>query len=142
MLYARIKLEDTNYAELDNSRLITSPDSDELEEIYNAYCVYKDFSSVEPIFPEEYYDIRNDVIGYYNEDTLVAFSLMRRYNNKNVEAVQFAWNYRNPKLKLGIISLRSECALYKRLGFDYLYLGEANEYKKKINGFEILGPRK
>jgi len=27
------------------------------------------------------------------------------------------------------------------LGFDYLYLGEANDYKKKINGFEILGPR-
>ena len=141
MLYARIKLSETDYTELPNYKIITDPDQDELEELFNSYCVYKKFSSVEPVFPEEYHELRNDVIGYYNEDTLVAFSLMRRYNNKNVEAVQFAWDYKNPKLKLGIASLRSECALYKRLGFEYLYLGEANEYKKQINGFEILGPR-
>jgi len=103
--------------------------------------VYKQFKSVTPIFVEEYLDEKNDVIGYYDQEKLVAFSLIRRYNSKNIEAVQFAWDYANPKLHLGISSLRSECALYKQLGFDYLYLGEANDYKKKINGFEILGPR-
>ena len=141
MLYARIKLSKTNYTELPNGKIIDTPSSDILESIYNSYCVYKKFSSVEPIFPVEYHELRNDVIGYYNNDELVAFSLMRRYDNRNVEAVQFAWDYKMPKLHLGIASLRSECALYKRLGFDYLYLGEANEYKKKIDGFEILGPR-
>jgi hypothetical protein len=31
--------------------------------------------------------------------------------------------------------------MYKKRGFDYLYLGEADPYKTKINGFEILGAR-
>ena len=95
-----------------------------------------------PIFPEEYTDTKNDVLGYFNKDEkLVAFSLIRCYNNKNAEAVQFAWDYADPKLKLGFRSLENECAMYKKRGFDYLYLGEANPYKTKIDGFEILGAR-
>jgi hypothetical protein len=92
-----------------------------------------------PIFDSEFFDQKNDVIGYYDGDVLVAFSLLRRYDNENVEAIQFAWDYKTPKLRLGIDSLKSECAVYKELGFKYLYLGGADEYKKKIDGFEILG---
>jgi hypothetical protein len=88
----------------------------------------------------EFNDNKNDVIGYYENTKLVAFSLLRRYDTDNVEAIQFAWNYENPSLQLGIESLKSECAFYKDLGFRYLYLGGADEYKKKIDGFEILGP--
>ena len=94
-----------------------------------------------PIFPEEYTDNNNDVLGYFYNNKLVAFSLMHRYNDKNVEALQFAWDYANPELHLGIASLRNECAYYKQQGFDYLYLGGADEYKRQIDGFEILGPR-
>jgi hypothetical protein len=94
-----------------------------------------------PIFPEEYTDSKNDVIGYFDDDILVAFSLVRRHNSKNVEAIQFAWDYDNPSLRLGIESLKNECAFYKSLGFKYYYLGESMEYKKKIDGFEILPPR-
>ena len=142
MIYARINLSETNYSLMDNCKKLKCPFPKPLEAIYDAYCKHKKFKSVMPIFPEEYFDANNDVYGYYDkEEKLVAFSLLRCYNNKNVEAVQFAWDYANPKLHLGIASLRSECALYKQLGFDYLYLGEANDYKKKINGFEILGPR-
>jgi arginyl-tRNA--protein-N-Asp/Glu arginylyltransferase len=93
-----------------------------------------------PIFNSEFTDPKNDVIGYYDNQQLVAFSLLRRFDNENVEAVQFAWNYNNPNLSLGINSLKSECAIYKELGFKYLYLGGADEYKKKIDGFELLGP--
>jgi hypothetical protein len=122
--------------------IITNPDVDQLERIYNQYCVYKKFRSVMPIFEQEYTDPNNDVIGYYDYDCkLVAFSLIRRYNSKNAEAVQFAWDYQDPKLKLGYASLRNECAVYKARGFDYLYLGGADEYKRQIDGFEILGPR-
>jgi hypothetical protein len=32
--------------------------------------------------------------------------------------------------------------MYKKRGFEYLYLGEADPYKTKIDGFEILGARK
>ena len=139
MMYARIRLAETNYSVLDNFKPITDPDPKELENIYNTYCVHKQFRSVMPIFPEEYF--KNEVLGYYDNNKLVAFSLMQVYNHKNVEAIQFAWDYANPKLHLGVASLRSECAYYKARGFDYLYLGEATEYKRQIAGFETLGPR-
>jgi hypothetical protein len=93
-----------------------------------------------PIFDSEYTDPNSDVIGYYNNDNLVAFSLVKRYSNTEAECVQFAWNYADPALQLGITSLKNECAVYKRLGYRYLYLGGADEYKKSIDGFEILGP--
>ena len=93
-----------------------------------------------PIFDSEYVDIKNDIIGYFDKDTLVAFSLLRRYNQFDVEALQFAWTYHEPKLRLGIESLKHECAVYKNLGYKFLYLGEADEYKSEIDGFEKLGP--
>ena len=141
MIYTRVDLEKTNYKLLSNFQVLIKPDPEVLEDIYNQYCIYKRFESVMPIFPEEYTDPKNDVIGYYNGGRLVAFSLTRKYNDKNVEAIQFAWDYKTPLLRLGIESLKNECAYYKSLGFKYYYLGEAMEYKKKIDGFEILPPR-
>jgi len=139
-MYARIDLNQTNYPLLETSwSVIQIPDPQQLNKIYTKYCRYKKFRSVMPIFDSEYIDQRNDVIGYWYNDKLVAFSLLRRYDYINVEAVQFAWDYEEPKLRLGIASLKNECAYYKQQGFQYLYLGGADEYKKKIQGFEILG---
>ena len=140
MLYARVDLSKTNYTELDNYQFIKIPDIDQLNKLYKKYCQHKKFRSVMPIFDSEYTDSSADVIGYYNNDILVAFSLVKRYSNTEAECVQFAWNYADPGLRLGISSLKNECAVYKRLGFRYLYLGGADEYKKDIDGFEILGP--
>lgn len=140
MLYARINLQNTNYSIMPtNWILIKNPNIEELNNIYKKYCQYKKFQSVMPIFPSEYTNVDNDIIGYYDNGEIVAFSILRKYDNSNVEAVQFAWTYNNPKLRLGIKSLEHECALYKSLDFNFLYLGEANEYKSKISGFEILG---
>lgn len=139
MTYARIDLLQTNYKKLSNFQFIKHVNNLELQKIYKEYCDYKNFKSVMPIFDSEFFDPKNDVIGYYDGEMLVAFSLLRRYDDENVEAVQFAWDYKTPKLRLGIDSLKSECAVYKELGFKYLYLGGADEYKKKIDGFEILG---
>lgn len=139
MTYARIDLLQTNYEKLSNFQFIKQVNNLKLQKIYKEYCDYKNFKSVMPIFDSEFFDPKNDVIGYYDGEILVAFSLLRRYDDENVEAVQFAWDYKTPKLRLGIDSLKSECAVYKELGFKYLYLGGADEYKKKIDGFEILG---
>lgn len=140
MLYARINLEKTNYTLFeDNWEFIKNPNILALNQIYQKYCQYKKFRSVMPIFDSEYTDIKNDIIGYYNRGQLVAFSLIRKYDSDNVEAKQFAWTYHNPRSRLGIESLKHECALYKDLGYKFLYLGGADEYKKEINGFEILG---
>jgi arginyl-tRNA--protein-N-Asp/Glu arginylyltransferase len=93
-----------------------------------------------PLFDLHLYDRYSDIIGYIDDSELVAFSLIKRFNPCDAEAIQFAWDYENPDLRLGIISLQHECAIYKDRGFKYLYLGEDLEYKRQFDGYEILGP--
>ena len=140
MIYARIRLQATDYtADSVTWSYIQDPDVDQLDSIYRQYCEHKKFQSVMPIFASEYTDPRNDIIGYWQDQELVAFSIIRRYDQLNAEAVQFAWTYSNPKSRLGVESLKTECAIYRDRGFDYLYLDQADDYKREIQGFEILG---
>lgn len=111
-----------------------------LDHIYREYCRHKKFSSVMPMFHSRYTDPGTDVIGYFNRDEMVAFSLIKHYDQHNAECAQFAWTYHDPKLRFGIETLKTECAIYKRRGLKYLYLEQAHPYKKEISGFEILGP--
>jgi len=142
--YARIVLQKTGYKQLKNSwKIFSSFDSDlidKLNEIYIKYCRYKKFDSVMPMFYGEWCNTNNNVIGYYDDKCLVAFSLIRIHDDQNVECVQFAWDYENPKLRLGIKSLKHECAFYRDRQFKYMYLGEVQEYKKHFEGYEELGP--
>jgi hypothetical protein len=139
MKYCRIDLAKTNYWPIKNQKYLYEFDITELNRIYQEYCNYKQFESVMPIFDIQYTDEHTDVIGYYDNNKLVAFSLVRTYDRDHAESLQFAWDYTNPKLRLGIESLKNECALYKQRGFSYLYLGQADNYKSQIDGFEILG---
>lgn len=138
--YCRIDLGKTDYMPLLTARLLTDPDINQMQQIFKDYCDYKQFKSVEPMWNSEFTWDHNDVIGYYSKDKLVAWSLVTKYDEHNVYAVQFAWDYANPRLGLGIKSLKHECAYYKELGYKYYYLGEAHKYKADIDGFEILGP--
>lgn len=138
--FARINLSQTNYTPSVVWQLLDNPDINQLNNIYRTYCIYKNFNSVMPIFDSQYTDPSTDVIGYYDDKKLIAFSLIKRYDNKNALCAQFAWNYNKPHLKLGIESLKTECAIYKKLGFKYLYLDQVHAYKENIVGFEILGP--
>jgi hypothetical protein len=138
--FARIDLSRNTDQESVKWAYLTDPDISVLNDIYRTYCIYKHFASVMPMFDSQYTNPDTDVIGYYDTDQLVAFSLIKRYNNKNALCAQFAWNYRNPKLRLGIESLRTECAIYRERGFKYLYLDQAHLYKQGITGFELLGP--
>ena len=138
--FARIDLSKTNYKTNVQWEYLGEPDIAKLNSIYRDYCKYKHFASVMPIFDSRYTDLSTDVIGYYDGDQLVAFSLIRRYDDKNALCDQFAWNYNNPKLRLGIETMKAECAIYKQRGFQYLYLEQAHLYKSEIDGFEILGP--
>ena len=138
--YARIDLSKNNDQIAVTWAYLKDPNISVLNDIYKTYCIYKHFASVMPIFNSQYTDPDTDVIGYYDKDLLVAFSLIKRYDNENALCAQFAWNYRNPKLRLGIESLRTECAIYRERGFKYLYLDQAHLYKQGITGFELLGP--
>ena len=141
--YCRINLSLTSYSLYANARLLTKEEVrgyfDSINDIYIDYCRHKKFKSVMPIFYEEFMDPKNDIIGYYDKHELVAWSLLDKLNGKNVECVQFAWNYKKPNLKLGYKSIMHECAYYKNLGFDYLYLGESAPYKSTFMGYEVLG---
>jgi hypothetical protein len=138
--FARIVLSKTTYQAEVDWRYLPDPNIVQLNDIYRTYCIYKHFSSVMPVFDSQYLDPMTDVIGYYEEGCLVAFSLMKRYDDKNVLASQFAWTYHNPKTRLGVESLKTECAIYRERGFEYLYLDQAHLYKQGLDGFEILGP--
>lgn len=93
-----------------------------------------------PLFPSRFRDPMADVIGYWDGGNMVAFSLIRRYDDENAICDQFAWTYHDPKMRLGIETMKTECAIYKQRGFCYLYLEQAHLYKQEIAGFEILGP--
>lgn len=138
MLECRIDLRKTSYSQLDNWDILVSPNYEELLLIYNKYCAYKKFKSVCPLFEEEI--SRNEVLGYYHENKLVAFSIIVKYDSqKSVWADQHAWDYANPELRIGINSLQNECAYYKSLGYNYLYLGSDDDYKYRLQGFELIG---
>jgi len=138
--YCRIDLSKTNYTQLDNWIYLPTPNINQLNEIYTKYCRYKKFTSVMPLFENHYKNPIVEIIGYTYKDMLVAFSLTTVLDKENCEGTQFAWDYENPELKLGIRSLENECALYKSRGFKFLYLGLAHPYKSKIDGYEVLGP--
>jgi hypothetical protein len=138
--FARIDLSKTDYTESVKWQYLRMPDITLLNNIYREYCVHKRFASVMPMFDSRYLDSATDVIGYYDGTELVAFRLLRRYDHENALCDQFAWNYHKPALRLGIETMKTECAIYRQRGFRYLYLEQAHLYKSKIDGFEILGP--
>jgi hypothetical protein len=137
--FARINLVKTTYTPTVAWEYLHNPNIAVLSDIYRTYCIYKHFASVMPLFDSQFTDPMTDVIGYLDQGRLVAFSLMKRYDNKNVLASQFAWTYHDPKTRLGVESLKTECAIYRDRGFDYLYLDQAHLYKQGLEGFEILG---
>lgn len=140
--FARIDLAQTNYTEFVRWEYLSKSDHmiDRCRSIYRDYCIHKQFPSVMPLFTSRFRDANTDVIGYWDGANMVAFSLIHRYDDENALCDQFAWNYANPRLRLGIESLKTECAIYRARGFRYLYLERAHDYKREIAGFELLGP--
>jgi hypothetical protein len=117
LLYCRVNLTETDYTTLPSAKLIVDPNPAELKQIFEKYCAYKKFTSIEPMWDQEFIWDHNDVIGYYDNDKIVAWSVITKYNKDDVYSVQFAWDYTNPKLRLGIRSIENECAYYKKLGY-------------------------
>jgi len=141
--FARISLGATNYQSTVEWQYLDKHDTAtlfKLHDIYKTYCTYKHFASVMPMFNSRFQDPMADVIGYYDQGKLVAWSLIRRFDEHNALCDQFAWTYHRPRMRLGIETMKTECAIYRERGFKYLYLEQAHLYKQEIAGFEILGP--
>lgn len=140
MTFGRIDLGQTNYtASLDYQMLDPVP-IEELQRVYRAYCAHRGFHSVIPMVPGRFAVPGTEVFGYYGDRGLMAWSMYRIWDDKNLVCDHHAWDYRNPRLRLGIASFENECAVYRDRGFQYLYLESIEPYMHRLQGFEILGP--
>ena len=134
-----IDLEQTTYTVNTDWIMLTDPPVTDLLRIYRDYCRHKHFLSVIPMIPERFTESGTDVIGYRHRDRLVAWSMLRRWGTHSVLSDHFAWDYRDPALRLGIASLETECAIYRDQGFQWMYFESVEPYMLDVTGFEILG---
>jgi len=138
--FGRIDLGNTDYVAVTDWEIFSDPPIEELLRIYREYCRHKHFLSVIPMIPGRFLDAATDVIGYRDQGRLVAWSMIRRWDQHNVLSDHFAWDYRNPQLRLGIRSLETECAIYRDRGYRWMYFESIEPYMLDIKGFETLGP--
>lgn len=138
--FGRIDLQRTRYQFSAVWEILTDPPVDRLNEIYRDYCRHRHFQSVMPMIPTRYREPGTEVIGYRDQDELVAWSMFRIWDDENVLSDHFAWDYRNPRLRLGIESIKTECAIYRDRGYRWMYFESVEPYMLDIEGFEILGP--
>ena len=137
--FGRINLADTSYEVCTDWELFDDPPVSELLRIYRDYCRHKHFLSVIPMMPERFTESGTEVVGYRYQGRLVAWSMFRLWGTHSVLSDHFAWDYRDPALRLGIHSLETECAIYRDRGFQWMYFESVEPYMLDITGFEILG---
>ena len=112
--FGRINLHETRYvSDLIWERLDPVPVND-IQRVYRDYCLHKHFLSVMPLIAGRLTAPNTEIIGYHDRDRLVAWSMYRIWDDENVLSDHFAWDYRNPRLRLGIRSIENECAIYRR----------------------------
>ena len=139
MTFGRINLAKIQYtATLEHQMLNPVPVQD-LQKVYRAYCAHRSFHSVIPMVPGRFLVPGTEVFGYYGDYGLMAWSMYRLWDDKNLVCDHHAWDYKIPQLRLGITSFEHECAVYRDRGFEYLYLESLEPYMQKMQGFEILG---
>ena len=138
--FGRINLADTTYQQYLDCELLQPVPIDAVLRVYRDYCVHKHFQSVMPMIPGRLTAEQTEIIGYHDQDRLVAWSMYRIWDSKNILSDHHAWDYRNAKLRLGIRSLENECAIYRDRGYRFMYFESVQPYMLDPQGFEILGP--
>lgn len=138
--FGRIDLAKTTYTcELDWWLLNPVPVI-EVQRVYRDYCAHKHFLSVMPMIAGRLTAPDTEIIGYHDQGRLVAWSMYKIWDSENVLSDHFAWDYRNPRLRLGIRSIENECAIYRDRGYRWMYFEAVEPYMLDLQGFEILGP--
>lgn len=138
--FGRINLQQTLYTSDLAWRHLDPVPVNDLQRVYRDYCVHKHFQSVMPLIPGRLTAADTEIIGYHDGDRLVAWSMYRVWDRDNVLSDHFAWDYRNPRLRLGIRSIENECAIYRDRGYRWMYFEAVEPYMLDLQGFEILGP--
>ena len=128
-MIGRVDLHKTNYKQIP-FKILGAEHWHECEIIYKKYINYKNMESPHPVFEEEWgHSLKADVLGYYDKNKLVAWSLIYKFPSKQtIIADQFAWDYHDANLKLGYKPIRSECSYYKSIGYRYFILGDDDKW--------------
>lgn len=107
------------------------------QKIYEKYITYKNFNNdytLDDIIKNSnahlYYTYNNKIIGF------CFFKILA----DNMFAVEFAWDYENPKLSLGKLNIHYLCMYAKMRKYENLYMSSGYEncsiYKSNYKGFE------
>jgi hypothetical protein len=139
MQFGRIDLSKTNYNITLDYKLLNPIPIEDVHRVYSDYCAYKNFQSVMPMIDGRFSLANTEVFGYYEQHTLIAWSMYRIWDAKNIVIDHHAWDYKNPKLRMGIRSLENECAVYRDRGYKFMFFESIEPYMLKLQGFEILG---
>jgi len=138
--FGRIDLDETRYVSDLAWQLLDPVPVNDIQRVYRDYCLHKHFQSVMPLIPGRLTAPGTEMIGYHDRDRLVAWSMYRIWDEENVLSDHFAWDYRNPRLRLGIRSIENECAIYRDRGYRWMYFEAVEPYMLDLQGFETLGP--
>jgi hypothetical protein len=135
-----IDLEQTCYQAHLDWQLLRPVPVDELLRVYRDYCRHRHFLSVMPMIPGRLTASDTEIIGYHERGRLVAWSMYRIWDQHNILSDHFAWDYREPGLRLGIRSIETECAIYRDRGYRFMYFESVEPYMLDLQGFKVLGP--
>jgi hypothetical protein len=139
MKFGRIDLTKTTYSVTLEAHLLDPIPIDEINRVYKQYCLYKKFKSVLPMILGRFLIPNTEVFGYYEQEKLIAWSMYRIWDDKNIVIDHHAWTYSNPKSRIGLRSLQTECAMYRNRGYQFMYFESIEPYMLNLQGFEILG---
>lgn len=138
--FGRIDLRTTQYASDLAWEILSPVPVNDVQRVYQDYCAHKHFLSVMPMIAGRLTAPDTEIIGYRDGTRLVAWSMYRIWDDHNILSDHFAWDYRDPRLRLGIRSIENECAIYRDRGYRWMYFETVEPYMLDIQGFEILGP--
>jgi hypothetical protein len=139
--FGRIFLPSTGYAQQVNGVVLDPVPVKEVLRVYREYCLHRHFQSVIPMVPGRLTASDTEVIGYHDAaGKLIAWSMYRIWDSESILSDHFAWDYRDPRLRLGIRSIENECAIYRDRGYRWMYFESVEPYMLDLEGFEIMGP--
>ena len=138
--FGRIDLQATQYVSDLAWEVLDPVPVNDVQRVYREYCAHKHFLSVMPMIAGRLTAPDAKIIGYRDQDRLIAWSMYRIWDDHNILSDHFAWDYRNPRLRLGIRSIENECAIFRDRGFRWMYFETVEPYMLDVQGFEILGP--
>lgn len=117
---------------------MTSTKMEHLKQIYNSYLQYKGFKS-QSYTVEDMVKNSHGHIYYTYKNKIIAFLFFKTIGS-NFLAVEFAWDYAEPKLSLGNVNIyhASQLAKFKKCKYIYMSAGyeSCSAYKANYKGFQ------